>query len=153
MSHLGIRTLIEDAARSLGDDIQFTYARTSDFNVMRDKRYPFITLDPLSAVPAYAVDGVQNYSKTWTANMAFYELDNMASTQDEYVKILDEMDEFVDRFVNKLNFYSLRSDMIVISGINQTPFIKQTADVLSGYLITFNLEVMDDFNYCGLDDC
>lgn len=153
MSHLGIRKLIEDTAKSLGDDIQFTYARTSDFNVMRDKRYPFITLDPLSAVPGYSVDGSRNYTKAWTANMAFYELDNAASTQEEYVKILDEMDAFVDSFLNRLNFYSLKADTILISSINQTPFIKQTADILSGYLLTFNIEVMDDFNYCGLDDC
>lgn len=151
MSHLGIRKLIEDTAKSLGDDIQFTYARTSDFNVMRNKRYPFITLDPLSAAPAYAVDNISNYVKVWTANMAFYELDKSASTQEEYSKILDDMDTFVDNFINKLNFYSLKNDSILITGINQTPFIKTTADVLSGYLLTFNVQVLDDFNYCGLD--
>jgi hypothetical protein len=118
---------------------------------MRDKRYPFITLDPLSASPSYAVDGVRNYSKVWTANMAFYELDTMSSTQEDYVKILDEMDGFVDSFINKMNFYALKSDKVLISSINQTPFIKQTADVLSGYLLTFNIGVLDDFNYCGLD--
>lgn len=153
MSHLGIRKLIEDTAKSLGDDVQFTYARTSDFNVMRDKRYPFIVLDPLSAVPAYTVDNARNYSKVWTANMAFYQLDNEGSTQDAYAKILDEMDVFVDSFTNKLNFYSSRADSIILTGFNQAPFIKATSDVLSGYILTFNIEVLDDFNYCGLDDC
>lgn len=150
MSHKGIRLLIQDTAKSLGDDIQFTYARTSDFNVMRDKRYPFITLDPLTAAPAYTNNNVSNYMKIWSAQMAFYQLDREASTQDEYSKIMDEMDGYVDNFINKLNFYSLKSDEIVITGMNQTPFIKATADILTGYILTFQMQVSDQFNYCGL---
>lgn len=154
MSHKGIRLLIEDTAKSLGDDIQFTYARTSDFNMMRDKRYPFITLDPLTAVPVYADNNVSNFMKTWTASMAFYQLDQEGSTQQDYAKILDEMDSYVDNFLNKLNFYSesqqITSDAIIITNMGQTPFIKATADILTGYILTLQLQVNDQFNYCGL---
>jgi hypothetical protein len=148
MSHKGIRLLIEKTAKSLGDDIQFTYARTSDFNILRDKRYPFISLDPLTAAPTYAVDDVQNYVKTWNVNMAFYELDNEGSTQEQYSLLLDASDTLVDNFINKLN----RDNSIVITNINQTPFIKATADILTGYLLTFQVQALDNFNYC-LDDC
>lgn len=153
MSHKGIRLLIEDVAKSLGDDIQFTYARTSDFNILRDKRYPFITLDPLTSAAGYAVEDVQNYSKTWACTMAFYELDKAASTQEEYSKILDSTDVLVDSFINKMNFYSLKADSIVITNISQNPFIKAMADILTGHILTFNVQVLDTFNYCGLDDC
>lgn len=153
MSHKGIRLLIKDVAQSLGDDIQFTYARPSDFNVMRDKRYPFISMDLLSSSPAYAVDNVQNYTKTWTVQMAFYQLDNESSTQDEYSQILDFTDDLVDNFINKLNFYSLKSDQILITNIGQTGFVKVMADILTGHILTFNIQAMDDFNYCGLNDC
>lgn len=155
MSHKGIRQLIEDVAKSLGNDIQFTYARTSDFNVMRDKRYPFITLDLLTASPEYSDNNVTNYTKRWNCNMAFYMLDTEASDQDEYKFILDDTDELIDKFINKLNFYAysreITSDEIVISGISQTAFTKATADVLSGQLLSFQLQVADQFNYCGLD--
>lgn len=155
MSHKGIRLLIQDTAQSLGDDIQFTYARTSDFNVMRDKRYPFISLDPISAVPTYADNNVSNYIKTWQLNMLFYQLDNLASTQEEYALILDEMDGYVDNFINKLNFYSyqnehITSSEIIITSVSQTPFIKVTADILTGYILAFRIQVNDQFNYCGL---
>jgi hypothetical protein len=153
VSHKGIRLLIQDVAKSLGDDIQFTYARTSDFNILRDKRYPFITLDPLTSAAIYAVDNVQNYSKTWACTMAFYEMDKATSTQEEYSKILDSTDVLVDSFINKLNFYSLKSDSIVITNISQNPFIKAMADILTGHILTFNVQVLDTFNYCGLDDC
>lgn len=154
VSHKGIRLLIQDSALSLADDMQFTYARTSDFNVMRDKRYPFITLDPLSSVPVYTDNNVSNFMKTWQVEMAFYQLDNLASIQEEYALILDEMDGYVDNFINKLNFYSesqqITSNEIVITNIVQTPFIKATADILTGYLLSFRVQVNDQFNYCGL---
>lgn len=83
--------------------------------------------------------------------MSFYALDEMASTQAEYTKILDDMDELVDKFINKLNFYSIKSDQIVITNINQEPFIKTLNAYLTGYLLSFQLLQTDQFNYCGLD--
>jgi len=154
MSHKGVRLLIEDVAKSLADDMQFTYARTSDFNVLRDKRYPFIALDPLTSVPTYAVNNSSNYVKRWSAQMAFYQLDHESSDQTQYAKILDEMDGYVDQFLNKLNLYAFNREgasEILITSISQTPFIKATADILTGYLLTFTIETPDDFNYCGLD--
>lgn len=92
--------------------------------------------------------------KTWQVEMAFYQLDNLASIQEEYALILDEMDGYVDNFINKLNFYSesqqITSNEIVITNIVQTPFIKATADILTGYLLSFRVQVNDQFNYCGL---
>lgn len=154
MSHKGVRSLIEDVAKSLADDMQFTYARTSDFNVLRDKRYPFISLDPLTAVPIYTVNNASNYVKRWSAQMAFYQLDSTDSDQTQYAKILDEMDDLVDQFINRLNLYAFDREEpseIVLTSITQNPFVKVTADILTGYLVTFTIETPDDFNYCGLD--
>lgn len=152
MSHKGIRLLIQDAAQSLGDDIQFDYARTSDFNVTASaQRYPFITLDLLSAIPEYTVNGVSNYMKRWLCNMAFYGLDKEGSTQDEYEKILDDADDLVDKFLNKLNFYSEKSDTLLIASVNQTPFLKVGSAILTGFTLSFQLQQTDQFNYCGLD--
>jgi len=155
MSHKGIRLLIEDVAKSLGDDIQFTYARTSDFNNLRDKRYPFISLDPLTSVPFYAIDNTRNYMKRWAAQMAFYQLDNESSDQTQYAKILDEMDTYVDNFLNTLNMKAtglcVDSDDILITNMGQQSFIKTTADTLTGWILTLQIEVSDQFNYCEID--
>lgn len=153
MSHKGIRLLLEDTAKSLGDDIQFDYGRTSDFNLLRDKRYPFISVSPLNSTASYAVNNTHNYSKTYQVQIAFYQLDREDSAQEQYALILDEMNELADNFVNKLNFYinnCLDSDDLIITGINQQPFIKATADILTGYIMTFSAQVTDNFNYCGL---
>lgn len=154
MSHKGIRSLIEDVSKSLGNDIQFTYARTSDFNLLRDKRYPFISCDPITAAAVYTDNNVSNYMKTWSCQMAFYQLDKEGSDQDEYKLILDFTDDLVDKFINKMNFYAfgacVDSDDIIITGINQTPFVKATSDILTGHILSFQVQVTDQFNYCGL---
>lgn len=154
MSHKSIRLLIESTAKSLADNIQFTYARDSDFNVMRDKKYPFISLHMLQAAPEYATEGTQNYMKSWICTMSFYQLDKAGSTQDEYALILDEMDGYVDKFINKLNFFTYKSDKILLQGISQQPFIKDFSDILTGYILSFTLVAEDDFEYCQDDlDC
>lgn len=154
MSHKGIRLLIQDVAQSLGDDIQFTYARTSDFSLLPDKRYPFISLDLLASVPEYTIEGTYNYQKRWLCNMAFYAIDKADSKQEEYQIIFDDMDVLIDQFINKLNFYvngkSINSEDIILSSLNQQPFIKSTSDILTGFILTFQMQVTDKFNYCGL---
>lgn len=151
MSHKGIRSLIEITAKSLGDNIEFTYARKSDFNVLRDKKYPFIALDPLVSVATFSDNNTFNYSKTWTANMAFYDLDVESSDGDQYREILDRMDDLIDKFITKLNFTSQDVDGIIITSINQQPFVKATADILTGFFLSFNIQVPDNWDYCR--DC
>lgn len=148
MSHKGIRLLIEDTARSLGDDIQFTYGRDSDFNLLRDKRYPFIQLDLLNSAASFSVNNVSNYSKGWNVFLLFHQLDNEASDQDDYKIILDEMDHYLDKFVQQLN----KHDDIIIQGITQQPFIKATSDILTGWTLSFQLIINDNWDYCA-NDC
>lgn len=148
MSHKGTRLLIEDTAKSLGDNIKFTYARTEDFNVMRDKVYPFITLEPLVATASFTVNNVSNYMKVFNVTLTFYQLDKESSIGDDYKNILDDMDYLVDEFITKLNFFS-NNDDIIIQNINQQPFIKATADILTGWILTFQIVTPDNWNYCA----
>jgi hypothetical protein len=154
VSHKGIRLLLEDTAKSLGDDIQFDYGRTSDFNQLRNKQYPFISVSPLNASASYSVNNTFNYSKTYQVQMAFYQLDQEDSDQSSYALILDEMNDLADRFVNKLNYYidncQTDSNDIIITNVSQQHFIKATADILTGYIMTLSIQVSDNFNYCGL---
>lgn len=78
--------------------------------------------------------------------MAFYKPDNTSKL--DYAKILDETDDLVDRFINELNFYSAKSSEIIISAVQKTSFIKATADILTGWSIVFQIDAMDDWNYC-----
>lgn len=148
MSHKSIRLLIEETANGLADDIQYSYATETDFNQSRKKGTILINTSPLVSVPTYQQNST-NYMKQWNVEMAFYKVDN--SQEIEYTKILDELDGLVDRFINNLNFFQAKSDQITLSAFNQTPFIKATSDILTGWLLTFQILAMDDFDYCR--DC
>lgn len=153
MSHKGLRKLLENTAQSLGDDILVKYGKDTDFNQMKDKRYKAINISPLRKTAEFAVDGVMNYSNTWAVSIAFYDLDKEGSIQEQYAKTLDEIDVLVDTFIAKLNFFTVNSDGILISSISVDPFIKATADILTGYILAFNVQLTDDFNYCNTGDC
>lgn len=150
--HRGVRLLIEATAKSLADDIDFFYARTSDFNqIQNNTGNTSIVLDPLTATPQYSVNGTTNYMKAWSCSMAFYRYDKEASTGDEYALILDQTDELVDKFVNKLNFYSSQADHLVIQSISQQAFIKATSKIMTGHLLNFTILAEDEFEYCEID--
>lgn len=149
MSHKSIRLLLEHTANSLADDIQFSYATETDFNQSKKEGTVLINVAPLNSSPTYSVNDSFNYTKTWSVEMVFYKVDN--SREIEYRKILDDLDDYVDRFVNNLNFFESKSDQITLTGFNQQPFVKATADILTGWLLTFQIQAMDDFDYCR--DC
>lgn len=151
MSHKGIRALIEKASLSLRDDIQFSYGRTSDFNLIRNKQYPFVTCDTLTSSASFSDNNVLNYTKTWSASMAFYMLDNAESIADEYSLILDDTDKLVDQFIQKINNALNDEDGVLILNMNQQAFIKATSDILTGHLLSFQIQVPDNWDYCR--DC
>ncbi len=154
MSHKGIRLLIEDTALSLADNITFDYGRRSDTNMKRDIKYPLIACSLLSSTSSYSVNNVFNYSKTWQVSMVFTESDSDGSTQEQYSLILDRMADLIDRFINKLNFNAqsdcVESGDIIITGISTQPFIKAMKDVVTGHILNFSIQEVDDFNYCSI---
>lgn len=160
MSHKALRFLIRDTAKSLADNIQFGYGRGSDFNLIRDKRYPYIWLDPLEAAGSFSDNNSHDFTKTWNANMVFYKLDESDSTEVQYSAILDETDLLVDQFIRKLNQFSeaqeelgnLTTQEITITSVVQTPIIKVMADYMTGHTLSFSVTVPDKFDYCTLYD-
>ncbi len=149
MSHKGIRLLIENTALKIADDIQFSYATETDFNQSKKEGQILVNLAPLTSTPSYRVNGVSNYMKQWSVEMVFYKSDNSSAL--EYQVILDELDTIVDQFINQLNFFSLKAEEITITFGSQTPFVKATSDILTGWLLTFQILTNDDYNYCT--DC
>jgi len=145
VSHKGIRTLIEKTALKLQDDVQFSYGVDTDFNQARKKGNLLINTSPMSSVPTYGEDG-RNYFQTWSVEMVFFQVDNTSKL--EYTKILDHIDPLLDRFINDMNFFSVRSDQITLSSFSKSPFIKATSDILTGWLLTFQIFEIGDFDPC-----
>lgn len=158
MSHQSVRILIRDVALTIADNINFVYARLTDFNQIRNKQYPFFQLEPLKSQANFNASNV-TLTRTYPIVVNIYKLDAMDGTEDETTQILDETDVLCDQFIRLMNKISMNedttikvsTDTIVLSGIRFDPFIKTfTADVTSGFKVSFNMEVPDDFDYCSI---
>ena len=156
MSHRSVVALLEDTAKSLGDNIQFGYGRRSDFNLITNKRYTFIWAAELNASVSFAVNNTHNYQKRWNVTIYFSELDKPGSVETEYVVILNDLDILIDMFLNRLNDWSMKTTdtvgQITIQNINQRTNIKKDADITTGWIISFQLVTPDDFVYCTPDN-
>lgn len=148
MSHKAIRTLIEETAKSLQDDIQYSYGTQADFDLNIKKALTLINTSLLTASPSYTVNGVSNFMKLWRIQMAFCYQPVQQYGSTDYEKHLDDMDGLVDSFINRLNFFTPMSGTFVIQSINQEPFVGLFSALLTGYILTFNMLVSDDFQYC-----
>ena len=150
MSHLAIRSLIRDVAKSLSDKIQFGYGRRSEFNFIEKKRYPFIWMLPLNASGRFRTSPTK--TKTWNVALLFLDEDEADSNADQSTKILDDRDAVVDRFTQALDDWYERSydtvGAFTIQNDNQQPFYKDDSDIHTGWLLTFQIVVSDDFDYC-----
>lgn len=159
MSHKAVRQLIRDTAKSLGDSIEFVYARKTDFNSIRDKKYPFIQLELLNSSASLNENNV-TLNASYPVAMTFYQLDSLTGAEDETTNILDITDDLVQSFMRKMNLYSFTEDdsvvvstkNITLSNFKMQSFVKMTTDCLTGWILTFDMEVPDYFDYCSLYD-
>jgi hypothetical protein len=153
MSHLSVRTLLEDVAKSLADNIHFDAGRESEFNNLKEKEDHYIWLLPMTA---NSERNETSRTKTWNIALLFMKKDAFDANAKETTLIHDDQDLRVDQFVNRLDDWSMTSNDIVgavtITGVNQTPFYKDQAGVYSGWLLRLALETSDDFQYCVPDN-
>jgi hypothetical protein len=157
MGHKDVRLFIQDIAESLRDDVKFGYGLISDFNQIRDKEYPYIWLEPLRSTVTIAEDNI-GFFETYSIGLLFYKFDEMDSTEEQYKLILDDVDDLVQRFIRKIHEdnkddyntpIKLTTWNTRIENINKQTAIKVLADVLTGFGLTFDLTVPDQFNYCA----
>lgn len=156
MSHRAVREFLKAKAEAVSDAVKFGYGRSSDFNKIKNKKYPYIWLDPLNSTLLINEEGMIN-AETYSVNIVIYKLDNPDSTEDEYKLILDDTDKILNDFIRKVNEdleenyqtpVRLQGYNTQLSGISKQPFIKTTADVLTGWILSFELTVPDTFDYC-----
>lgn len=152
MSHQSLRLLIRDAAQSVGDNIQFGYGRRSDYNLINLKSFPFVWLLPLTSSASFVNNNSDIYQKTWNVVLIFIDLDKSDSKETQFDDILDRMDTLVDQVVNRINDWYLHSSDVVgtltMRNITQNPIIKEDSSINTGWIVTFQVTLSQDFDYC-----
>tara|TARA_R110000868_G_scaffold300884_1_gene561332 strand:- start:295 stop:777 length:483 start_codon:yes stop_codon:yes gene_type:complete len=160
MSHQAVRILVEDVVKSIDDSVLFVYGRQSDFDAKPKKQEKRVLLDLLKESLEFADDSA-NLSKTFNCIIAFYKLDDLQGAEQETAIVLDEMDLLSDKFITKLNLFSLGEEVISrvklytqtieLKNIRKEPFVKYN-DCTSGFLVRFDMVTPDLFDYCSLYD-
>lgn len=148
MSHLSVRTLIEETVKKVDDSILFGYARASDFNTILKKGDKACHCDLLSSVMQYTEESY-NLTATYSPVLIFYGLDDIGGAERETADILDIADIESTKFIQKLNLQTTDLDQdVTISNIRKEPVVKATTSFMTGFILRFDLTVPDDFNYC-----
>lgn len=155
MSHRSVRLLLEDVAKSLADNIQFGYGRRSEFNMIEGKSYPYIWLMPLTGGRRF-INNNTTKTKTWNVAILFLDVDRADANEKESERIHDEQDDTVDKYLQRLDDWSQTSKDILgdltIQNDNQVPFYKDDSGIHTGWFVTFQIVVSDQFEYCTPDN-
>lgn len=84
--------------------------------------------------------------------MVFLATDRSDSNENEYAVLLDETDALVDRFINRLNDWSMKATdtvgAVTLRNFQQLNQIKMDAGIFTGWFLSFQIVVSDDFLYC-----
>ncbi len=154
-----VREYIRDTVRGVSDKISFSYARESDFNAIRGKKFPAVLLTPLR----YTVTQTDwGRALEYDCILLFYDLDAKGDDERQTQKILEKIDPLVQQFLIKLNRSSITveddpegditSDKLVISDVSAQERIKFTSDMVTGWEITFKMSVPDTVDPCDIYD-
>jgi len=105
-----------------------------------------------------------NYNRTWTIAIVFYQQDKADSSMDqndtekmqEDIRTVSITDHLANTFIrlfdeNDINDDLRRaSDLITVSSASTEPAIRDTAQQLTGTMVTITAEFADTFDYCCL---
>jgi hypothetical protein len=152
MLYKSLYTLLKEAADDLPFDNEFAHGRCSDINIFADNnKSTLIWLSPLRSTFTFQSQGNRLFSN-YTIEIAFYNQDSIDSTNEATRKILETTDKLATKYLLDLNQKVLTSstisDDVTITNGNKESFIKVTKSILTGQLLTFNILLPDDFDYC-----
>jgi hypothetical protein len=158
MTHASVVTLLEDVAKSLGDNVRFGYGALEDFNSLSNKIYPFVWLYPLKGSFQSNDSGPISVIE-WDIQLNFLDLDSVKGAEIETAETWDKGHNLMEQFVHKLNQFilgdyddteTITSNSVSISGLTFEAGRKATGDALSGWTLNFKMETPTEFDYCTI---
>ena len=138
MKRSEIKEFIESGAQYF--EIPFSTGRISEFNSSRSNTYPFIFLETLQ------VDTDLNFSiqtDNWVVRLHLASKDAPDSKMSQYEKLIDDADYLAQRLIRRYNDVLTNYNLVTMSAVSRTPFIKKHADCLTGVLLQFVLTIQN----------
>lgn len=138
MKRSEIKEFIESGAKYF--ETPFATGRISEFNSSRSNTYPFIFLETLQ------VDTDLSFSiqtDNWVVRLHLASKDAPDSKMSQYEKLIDDADYLAQRLIRRYNDVLTNYNLVTLTGVSRTPFIKKHADCLTGVLLQFILTIQN----------
>ncbi len=148
----GLYNLLKSVSDNLDFDCEFQQGRASDINIFSDNnKSVLIWCSNFTSTGTFPNQG-NRIQRNFTVELAFYQQDLIDSTNDDVRGILETTDKIVLNYLLDLNTQIADIDNaaydIEVLNIAQQPFVKVFTHVLTGHVVTFNIVLPDNFNYC-----
>ncbi len=164
MNYQSLYDFIHDISQELNQSVKFFHGRKEMLNQLTDLEGLVVFSLPFSSTGG--VIGGAQINETWEVNLIFYMNDtadsainqNDQNVIQEEIKTLTIASQSANRFIRLVHGNTVNdtleaaSEKLTISSFSKSPAIKDTAYLLTGFAVTLNLIVPDDFDYCTLDN-
>jgi predicted component of type VI protein secretion system len=167
VNYLSLYEYIRDISQNIDYSVRFFHGRKDILNLQYEKEPVYVYLLPFQSSGNYTT--AQQANETWQVNFMVYQKDqpDTAINQNDpeslqvEMEILTTTEEVVDKIIHYINYpifpvddatseaLQAASEFITILNFTKVPAIKDTAQILTGWLVTLNLQVDDSFNYCS----
>lgn len=159
MNYKALYDYLHDISQNLDLSVNFFHGR-SEIKLLVDQDKPlFIYSFPFQSSGNLA-GGIRQVQESWTATLVFFMLDRPDSAIDQNdqdkmqaeIEILTICENAAAKFIHYVNENTINddlskaADMITINNFTKTPAIKDGHR--TGFVVTLNLLVPDQFNYC-----
>ena len=162
MNYLALYDFIEDISQNLNQTVKFFHGRKEMLNLTSEFDSLYVFCLPFTS-NGTMVGGAQ-INETWQVNLIFYMMDRPDSAIDQNdqdvmqaeIRTLTITEESANRFIRLVHGNTINSaleaaaEKLTITSFTKGNAIKDTAQLLTGTVLTLNIIVPDDFNYCSL---
>jgi len=144
MTRKQVYDFIKAGADSLKAQHEFRRGRVSEFSSL-NKDFPVVWYETQIDTAAPSTDLNLNSLPidAWPIKLWIGKLDRDGSLPEEYESIVDDCDEIAQTLAFKYNSVVAGNNLLTLTDINRTPFIKKLASCVTGVILSFNLNGPD----------
>jgi len=144
MTRSEVREFLGQGTAVLSEVVKFNSGQVSDFNSEKDKPYPYVWLESLSMTETVEA----NKNQTWNIVLHIAFKDSLDSKPEQYESLKDKADAIAAKLSDIYDRGLKKSKLITMPSRSREPFHKRHADVLTGVILSFDLNTPSGSVFC-----
>lgn len=161
MDYKNLYDYVKDISNNLGVDTKFIHQDKNYLNLILPNQGCTVWSLPFTS----SISSDPNYSRVWTIPIIFYQQDKADSSMDqndtekmqEDIRTVGITDHIAETFIRLFDENDITDDLSfassLISDVSATtePVVRDTAQLLTGTIVTITAQFADGFNYCCIE--